>query len=68
VKELCRRWYPGVLAKAPEKKTAHRALDDVLESVAELAFYRDAIFTPLSPASRPDDTTDGKSPGVGSAS
>ena len=46
VKELCRRWYPGVLAKAPEKKTAHRALDDVLESVAELAYYRDAIFAP----------------------
>jgi oligoribonuclease len=68
VKELCRRWYPGVLAKAPEKKTAHRALDDVLESVAELAFYRDTIFAPPSPASRPDDTTDPKSPGVGSAS
>ncbi len=46
VKELCRRWYPGVLAKAPEKKTAHRALDDVLESVAELGYYRAAIFTP----------------------
>ena len=46
VKELCRRWYPGVLAKAPEKKTAHRALDDVLESVAELGYYRDAIFAP----------------------
>jgi oligoribonuclease (3'-5' exoribonuclease) len=68
VKELCRRWYPGVLAKAPEKKTAHRALDDVLESVAELAFYRDTIFAPPSPASRPDDTTDPKSPGLGSAS
>jgi oligoribonuclease len=46
VKELCRRWYPGVLAKAPEKKTAHRALGDVLESVAELAYYRHAIFVP----------------------
>jgi oligoribonuclease len=49
VKELCRRWYPGLLAKAPAKKTAHRALDDVLESVAELAFYREAIFLPVSP-------------------
>jgi oligoribonuclease len=49
VKELCRRWYPGLLAKAPAKKTAHRALDDVLESVAELAFYREAIFVPVSP-------------------
>ena len=50
VKELCRRWYPGVLAKAPKKKTAHRALDDVLESVAELAYYRQAIFVATPPA------------------
>ena len=55
VKELCRRWYPDVLGQAPAKKTAHRALDDVRESVAELAFYRGAIFatptvTPTAPA------------------
>ncbi len=83
VKELCRRWYPGVLAKAPEKKTAHRALDDVLESVAELAFYRDAIFAPPPTVSTPTvstptvsaptgaapaDHTDPKPPVVGSAS
>jgi oligoribonuclease len=49
VKELCRRWYPGVLAKAPDKKTSHRALDDVRESVAELAYYRAAIFAPTTP-------------------
>lgn len=51
VKELCRRWYPDVLAAAPPKKEAHRALDDIRESVAELAYYRSAIFvaphTPL---------------------
>ena len=52
VKELCRRWYPGVLAKAPEKKTAHRALDDVLESVAELALLPTA---PSSPRHLPGD-------------
>jgi len=46
VKELCRRWYPRVLAKAPHKKTTHRALDDIRASVAELAFYRTAIFAP----------------------
>ena len=46
VKELCRRWYPDVLAQAPAKATAHRALDDVRESVAELAYYRGAIFHP----------------------
>jgi len=50
IKELCRRWYPGVLAKAPGKKTSHRALDDVRESVAELTYYRAAIFAPSNPA------------------
>jgi oligoribonuclease len=62
VKELCRRWYPGVLAKAPEKKTAHRALDDVLESVAELAFYRDAVFVSPPAVSAPTGDADTEPP------
>ena len=45
VKELCRRWYPEVLARAPAKKEAHRALDDIRESIAELEYYRSTIFT-----------------------
>jgi len=44
VKELCRRWYPEVYKEAPDKKGGHRALQDIRESVAELAFYRAAIF------------------------
>jgi oligoribonuclease len=44
IKELSRRWYPKV--HAPTKATAHRALGDIRESVAELAFYRDTIFAP----------------------
>jgi oligoribonuclease len=44
IKELARRWYPEVLAEAPQKATAHRALDDIRESVAELAFYRERLF------------------------
>ena len=44
IKELCRRWYPDVLARAPAKKEAHRALEDVRESIAELAYYRSTIF------------------------
>jgi oligoribonuclease len=44
IKELCRRWYPEVLANAPGKQTAHRAMDDIKESVAELAYYRHTIF------------------------
>jgi oligoribonuclease len=44
VKELARRWYPEALAAAPRKVGSHRALDDVLESVAELRYYRSTIF------------------------
>ncbi len=61
VKELCKRWYPDVLAKAPAKKTSHRALDDVLESVAELAFYRQAVFAP-PPAAPGAETAAGAAP------
>ncbi|MCK9523369.1 MAG: oligoribonuclease [Proteobacteria bacterium] len=42
IKELARRWYPGL---APFQKTkAHTALSDIVESIAELRFYRDHIF------------------------
>jgi oligoribonuclease len=44
VKELCRRWYPDVLANAPEKAGDHRALDDIRESVNELKYYRSTVF------------------------
>jgi oligoribonuclease len=50
VKELCRRWYPGAFSGAPGKKTTHRALDDIRESVAELAYYRRTIFSTPSAA------------------
>ena len=42
LKELSRRWYPEV--KAPSKRETHRALDDIRESIAELRFYRTAVF------------------------
>lgn len=44
LKELARRWSPEALSKAPEKATTHRALDDIRESIAELKFYREALF------------------------
>jgi oligoribonuclease len=44
VKELCRRWLPDVYKASPEKKGGHRALQDIRESVAELAYYRSTIF------------------------
>lgn len=46
IKELCRRWYPETLSGLPAKQMTHRALDDIRESVAELAYYRSSIFTP----------------------
>ncbi len=48
LKELTRRWHPEVLDSLPEKATAHRALDDILESIAELAHYRDTLFPPAN--------------------
>jgi len=47
LKELCRRWYPDVYRQRPEKNETHRALDDVLESIAELRYYRDTMLRPL---------------------
>ena len=41
LKELCRRWSPEVYRKRPGKQEAHRALADINESIAELAFYRE---------------------------
>jgi len=42
VKELARRWYPNV-EKYP-KKLSHLALDDILESIEELQYFRERVF------------------------
>lgn len=44
VKELARRWYPKAYAEAPKKTGGHRAMDDIRESLAELAYYRGSVF------------------------
>jgi oligoribonuclease len=44
IKELCRRWYPEVLAGAPSKEGHHRALGDIHESVKEMQYYRAQVF------------------------
>lgn len=46
VKELARRWYPRAYYASPAKRGGHRALADILESVAELRYYREAVFVP----------------------
>lgn len=52
VKELARRWRPEVAAAWTAQRhtrtetVKHRALDDILESIDELRFYRDRWLTP----------------------
>jgi oligoribonuclease len=46
VKELVKRWYPDLDANRPRGQGSHRALDDIRESVKELAYYREHVFIP----------------------
>ncbi len=46
IKELSRRWYPRAYFAAPRKAGGHRALADIRESIAELRYYREAVFVP----------------------
>jgi len=46
IKELSRRWFPRVYFAQPPKGLAHRALADILESIRELAYYRQTLFVP----------------------
>jgi len=43
VKEIARRWRPE-LASGFGKKARHLAMDDILDSIAELAYYRECFF------------------------
>ncbi|CAL8070909.1 unnamed protein product [Orchesella dallaii] len=45
IKELARRWYPAdVMNAAPKKRFSHRVMDDIEDSIAELQYYRSAVF------------------------
>src|SRR5512139_1089770 len=44
IKELGRRWFPQQIAKVPQKKDTHRALDDIRESIDELRYYKKHLF------------------------
>lgn len=59
IKELTRRWYPGLLDTVPRKATAHRALDDIRESIEELRWYREHVFraSPETATGAADSTT-----------
>lgn len=43
IKELASRWAPA-LTKGFHKRATHQALDDVIESIEELKYYREKFF------------------------
>ena len=50
IKELARRWHPKIFFGAPAKTGNHRALGDIQDSIAELAYYRQSLFVqPANP-------------------
>jgi oligoribonuclease len=57
IKELARRWYPALLDEVPRKATAHRALDDIRESITELRWYRDHVFRPAGDVGAVDSSS-----------
>ncbi|KAL0830376.1 hypothetical protein ABMA28_002562 [Loxostege sticticalis] len=44
IKELARRWFQKEYSSIPKKKFQHRSVDDILESIEELKYYRNNIF------------------------
>ncbi|NUL49097.1 oligoribonuclease [Cellulosimicrobium funkei] len=54
LKELARRWYQKAYFQAPAKTGGHRALGDIVDSINELRYYREAVMVP---APGPDSKT-----------
>ena len=54
IRELAARWYPKQAEQRPRKRKGHRALDDILESIEELRYWRSTVFAPAAaqPAER----------------
>jgi oligoribonuclease len=44
IKELARRWYPDKMGGLTKGASAHRAMDDIKESVEELRYWRAEVF------------------------
>lgn len=45
IKELAKRWYPSL--PVFKKQKTHLAMDDIRESIEELKFYRQHVFTSI---------------------
>lgn len=50
-------WLPAVAKKRPKKRDTHRAMDDILESVAELRFFKEHLFFLKEPPDTAEDDT-----------
>ncbi|MBB3190883.1 oligoribonuclease [Halomonas cerina] len=50
LKELAKRWNPGALAGF-QKRNVHLAMEDIKESIAELAHYRETFLRPANDTS-----------------
>lgn len=46
IKELVRRWYPNLGVPSIQPNKEHRGLPDILDSIAELSFYKENVFSP----------------------
>lgn len=44
IKELGKRWYQKEYSNMPTKKFRHRAIDDILESIEEMKYFKQNIF------------------------
>lgn len=54
VKELVKRWYPGLEHARPKSEgLSHRAMDDIRDSVAEMKYYRDKAFRTSEEVKKP---------------
>lgn len=47
IKELGKRWFQKEFANIPRKQFTHRSMDDILESIAELKYYKENMFKSL---------------------
>ena len=45
IKELANRWYPDINREIPAKAENHRALEDIIESIEELKYYKERLFS-----------------------
>lgn len=48
IKELGRHWFPEEYSAAPKKHFQHRALQDIKDSITELAYYQKSMFKCLN--------------------